>query len=115
MWTLAAGLLVIVVIPALAIYVSGRTRIVLVNETGSELRVLTARIPGEECAFEKVPVHGRVVCQGRANADGDLSVDLEFTDGGKVQLETGAFVNPLLGLQGVATVNADGGVSLEWD
>ncbi|MBN9686876.1 MULTISPECIES: hypothetical protein [unclassified Corallococcus] len=108
-------MLILLAIPALAIYVMGRTRIVLVNETGRELRVLTARIPGEQCAFEKVPVHGRVVCQGRADADGELSVDLEFTDGSKVQLETRAFVNPLLGLRGVATVNADGGVSLRWD
>ncbi|MBN8472252.1 hypothetical protein JYJ95_37595 [Corallococcus exiguus] len=108
-------MLILVAIPALGIYVSGRTRVVLVNETGRELRVLTARIPGEECVFERVPVHGRVACQGRANGDGDLFVGLEFTDGGKVQLGTGAFVNPLFGLRGVATVNADGGVSLEWD
>ncbi|AFE04620.1 hypothetical protein COCOR_02374 [Corallococcus coralloides DSM 2259] len=115
MWTLAAILLIGVAMVAIASYLMGRTRIVLVNETGRELRVLTARIPGEQCVFEKVPVHGRVVCQGRANGDGDLFIDLEFTDGSKVQLGTGAFVNPLFGLRGVATVNADGGVSLEWD
>ncbi|RKH66503.1 hypothetical protein D7X96_21390 [Corallococcus interemptor] len=115
MWTLAGCLLVFVVFIALASYVSGRTRLVLVNEAGRELRVLTARIPGEACTFERVPVHGRVVCQGRANADGDLAVDLEFTDGGKVQLETGEFVNPLLGLRGVVTVSADGGVNFQRD
>ncbi|NOK10327.1 hypothetical protein [Corallococcus exercitus] len=106
---------ILMAIPVLAIAVSGRTRIVLVNETGRELRVLTARIPGEECVFEKVPVHGRVVCLGRANADGDLSVNLEFTDGSKVQMEAGTFVNPLFGLRGVATVNADGGIRLQED
>lgn len=109
------GLLILVAIPALAAYLMGRTRIVLVNETGRELRVLTARIPGEACTFERVPVHGRVVCQGRADADGYLSVDLEFTDGSKVQVETAEFVNALLGLRGVATVNAEGGVSLQTD
>ncbi|RKG64567.1 hypothetical protein D7V80_26520 [Corallococcus sp. CA054B] len=115
MWTLAAILLIGVAMVAIASYLMGRTRIVLVNETGRELRVLTARIPGEQCVFEKVPVHGRVVCQGRANADGDLLVDLEFTDGSKVQLETGEFLNPLFGFRGVATVKADGGVSLRRD
>ncbi|NOK38922.1 hypothetical protein [Corallococcus exercitus] len=102
-------------IPVLTIAVSGRTRIVLVNEAGRELRVLTARIPGEECVFEKVPVHGRVVCQGRANADGYLSIDLELTDGGKTGLESTAFVNPLIGLRGVVTVNADGGIRVQED
>ena len=115
MWTLAGCLLVLVAMIALASYVSGRTRIVLVNETGRELRVLTARIPGEACTFERVPVHGRVVCQGRANADGYLSVDFEFTDGGKVQVETAEFVNALLGLRGVVAVSADGGVSFQRD
>jgi hypothetical protein len=111
----AVGLLILVAIPAVAAYVSGRTRLVLVNETGRELRVLTARIPGEACMFERVPVHGRVVCQGRANGDGELDVDLEFTDGSKVQVQTPEFVNPLLGLRGVVTVDADGGVSFQRD
>jgi hypothetical protein len=93
-------------------YWSGRTVVVVLNETGCGLDVLSVNLNGLECSFRDVAPRSSVLCTGHAKGDGYVAVSFGGEGCGTGKIETDKYANALFGWQGVLLLRADGSLGV---
>ncbi|AEI61968.1 hypothetical protein [Corallococcus macrosporus] len=90
----------------------GRTSILVVNASERELWSLEVKFPGRTCRYEAVAPQAEVLCEGRADRDGDVEVSYRFDEGGELGVFSTEYVNPTLGWQGSMVLRPDGTIDV---
>ncbi|OJH38712.1 hypothetical protein BON30_21000 [Cystobacter ferrugineus] len=105
---LVAVFLVLVLVLAGVTSWNGRAAVVVLNETGCGLDVLSVNLNGLECSFRDVAPRSSVLCMGHAKGDGYVTVSFGGEGCDHKTVKTDEYANALFGWQGVLLLRADG-------
>lgn len=88
------------------------THVQVVNATGEAIEALRISFPGHECRFEGVLPDRRVECRGRAQGEGEISVEYLLASGSRFHWELKEYMGPSYGWRGTAVLRPGGKTEL---